>query len=118
MVKIRLKRIGMRQQPSYRIVAIESRRSRDGEYLESLGYYDPRRKLLTMKLERVEYWLAHGAQPTSTARSLIRRFRKEHPVTEEDVATAEEENSAATASLETATDASQERSAQVNETQL
>lgn len=83
MVKIRLKRIGMRKQPSYRIVAIDSQRSRDGKYLESLGHYNPRRRELTVDLERVEYWLSHGAQATSVTQRLIRRFKKEHTAAEE-----------------------------------
>jgi len=69
----------MRQQPSYRIVAIESRRSRGGAYLESLGFYDPRRKLLTLNLERADHWLSTGAQPTDVTRKLISRYRREHP---------------------------------------
>ncbi len=75
--------MGKRHRPTYRIVAIESSRSRDGKYLEALGHYDPVRKLLEMNLERVEHWLSKGAQPTDTARKLIRRYSKEQkPVPE------------------------------------
>lgn len=91
MVKIRLKKIGMRHQPSYRIVAIESQRSRDGVYLESLGHYDPRRKLLEMNVERVEYWLSRGAQPTDTTHRLIKRYAKQRPAVEEDTEPAQAE---------------------------
>ncbi len=83
MVKIRLKKIGMRHQPSFRLVATDSRRSRDGEYLELLGQYNPRSKLLKLDLERVNYWLSRGAQATDTARRLIKRYMKEHPVLED-----------------------------------
>ena len=76
MVKIRLKRIGMRHRPSYRVVAIEKSRSRDGRYLESLGHYDPRTKLLKLELERVKHWISRGAQPSDTVDKLIRRYEK------------------------------------------
>jgi small subunit ribosomal protein S16 len=76
LVKIRLKRIGMRHRPSYRVVAIEKSRSRDGRYLESLGHYDPRTKLLTLELERVRHWISRGAQPSDTVDKLIRRYEK------------------------------------------
>jgi small subunit ribosomal protein S16 len=77
LVKIRMKRMGMRHRPTYRIVVTDVRRSRDGEYLESLGHYDPRTKLLELDMERARHWLAHGAQPTETAGKLIRRFERE-----------------------------------------
>ncbi len=90
MVKIRLKKMGMRHQPSFRIVAIESRRPRDGEYLEALGHYNPRSKVLNVNLERVEYWLSKGAQPTDTARKLIRRYaREQQPAPEQPEAVTE-----------------------------
>lgn len=77
MVRIRLKKIGMRHRPSYRVVAIEKSRSRDGRYLESLGHYDPRTKLLKLDLERVKHWISKGAQPSNTVDKLIRRYEKE-----------------------------------------
>lgn len=63
----------MRHQPSYRIVAIDSRKSRDGEYLEALGNYNPRSKELHIAKDRVDYWLSKGAQPSDTAKRLIKR---------------------------------------------
>ncbi len=73
MVKIRLKRMGKRKQPYYRLVVIDSRRSRDGKYIESVGHYNPRDKKLIINKERVEYWLAKGAQPSNTAGRLWKR---------------------------------------------
>jgi len=79
LVKLRLRRVGKRNQLSYRIVAIEEHLARDGKYIELLGEYNPRRAKLDMNLERVEYWLSKGAQPTNTTRQLIKRYAKEHP---------------------------------------
>ncbi|HEX2862986.1 MAG TPA: 30S ribosomal protein S16 [Deinococcales bacterium] len=83
MVKIRLSRFGSVHQPHYRVVVVDSRRKRDGSYIESVGHYDPRKKtenFLTVDVERVRYWLAQGAQPTDTTRRLFRQagvYRKE-----------------------------------------
>ncbi|MEO0091123.1 MAG: 30S ribosomal protein S16 [candidate division WOR-3 bacterium] len=77
MVKIRLKRIGQRNRPFYRIVVADSRRSRDGKYIESVGYYNPKTKHLTLNKERVEYWLSKGAQATDTAKRLYTRYIKQ-----------------------------------------
>ncbi len=76
MVRIRLTRMGARNKPAYRVVAIDSRRARDSEYLEALGHYDPRRKILQLNIERVDYWLSKGAQPSNTVEKLISRYRK------------------------------------------
>lgn len=74
MVKIRLKRMGKRKQPYYRIVVTDSRRSRDGKYIESVGHYNPRNKNLIINKERVDYWLAKGAQTSNTADRLWKRY--------------------------------------------
>jgi len=73
MVKIRLFRTGAKNQPSFRIVAAESRTKRNGKILEILGFYDPKTKPATIKikLDRVEYWLSQGAQPTATVKKLL-----------------------------------------------
>jgi small subunit ribosomal protein S16 len=76
-VKIRLKRIGRRHIPLYRIVVIDSKRSRDGKYLEAVGYYNPKTKHLTLNKERVDYWLSKGAQATDTTKRLITRHTKQ-----------------------------------------
>jgi small subunit ribosomal protein S16 len=75
MVKLRLKRMGTIKKPFYRIVAVDSHKKRDGKYLESLGYYDPKTDPLTLKVdfEKSLKWLKVGAQPSDTVRSLFRR---------------------------------------------
>jgi len=75
MVKLRLKRMGKIDTPFYRIVVLDSRKKRDGAYLESLGYYDPKTDPLTLKVDtdRAIHWLENGAQPSDTVRSLLRK---------------------------------------------
>ncbi|MGH7475770.1 MAG: 30S ribosomal protein S16 [Longimicrobiales bacterium] len=77
-VRIRLRRVGRKKQPSYRVVIADRRAARDGAYLESIGFYNPRRQPAELKLdlERVEYWLERGAEPSTTVVSLIRKARK------------------------------------------
>ncbi len=74
-VRLRLARAGKKKQPFYRIVAIDSRRSRNGMCLERLGYYNPLVSPPQVEVdeERVNYWLDCGAQPSDTVRSLLRR---------------------------------------------
>jgi len=72
-VKIRLTRLGKKKQPTYRVVVMDSRKQRDGKYIEQLGIYDPRQEpsLITMDNERALYWLKTGAQPTERAQKLL-----------------------------------------------
>ena len=75
MVKIRLSRFGSTHNPHYRIVVTDSRRPRDGGYIENLGHYDPRKTTenhLKVDAERAAHWLAQGAQATPTARRLLK----------------------------------------------
>jgi len=67
--------MGAKKKPFYRIVVVEKRSKRDGSYVESLGHYDPCRNPADIKIdrERVDYWLARGAQPSETVRSLIKK---------------------------------------------
>ena len=76
MVRIRLKRMGRKRKPFYRVVAADSRSPRDGRHIEVLGYYNPMTEPLTieLKMDRVNYWLGVGAQPSDTAASLIKRY--------------------------------------------
>src|SRR5690625_6729545 len=70
MVKIRLMRIGAKKTPHYRVVVVDSRKKRSSNYIESLGYYDPRDTTdtpLKIDVERARHWLDNGAQPTDTA---------------------------------------------------
>jgi small subunit ribosomal protein S16 len=76
-VKIRLKRFGKRHRVFYRINAIDGRTPRDGRVVEELGWYDPIAKdpdkQLSVKRERVDYWLGKGAQPSETVAQLLKR---------------------------------------------
>jgi len=73
MVKLRLVRMGAKKQPSYRIVAADSRARRDGAFIEIIGFYNPRTNPVEVKVneERVLAWLNEGAQPTDTVRSIL-----------------------------------------------
>ena len=74
MVKIRLMRMGAKKSPHYRVVVVDSRKKRSSDYIESLGYYDPRDTMetpLKLDAERASYWLEQGAQPTETAVKLL-----------------------------------------------
>lgn len=73
MVKLRLTRMGAKKQPSYRIVAADSRAPRDGRFIEIVGFYNPRNNPAEIKIdeEKVMFWLNNGAQPTDTVRSLL-----------------------------------------------
>lgn len=73
MVKIRLTRLGNKKSPFYRVVVADSRKSRDGKYIEKLGTYNPlvETNQLSIDEERTKIWLANGAQPTETARTLL-----------------------------------------------
>ena len=77
-VRIRLKRIGAKNNPAYRIVVADSRSPRDGKFIEELGTYWPRKKSdkVNFDLERATYWLNQGAQPSETVASFIKRARK------------------------------------------
>ncbi len=83
MLKIRLRRMGLRNRPAYRVVVIDSRKARDGEYLESVGHYDPRTKLLDLKTERIGHWVSKGAQTSDTVGRLLSRYaRQQAPAAE------------------------------------
>ena len=73
MVKIRLKRVGKRKQPSYRVVVADSRSPRDGRIIEAIGHYHPRQEPSEIVIEndRAVYWLGKGAQPSQSVRKLL-----------------------------------------------
>src|SRR3989344_266581 len=71
MLKIRLQRTGKRGQAYFRVVAVEHTKKPKGEYLELLGNYNPHQKQLTVKRERVEYWMGKGAQISPTINNLM-----------------------------------------------
>jgi small subunit ribosomal protein S16 len=74
-VRIRLRRVGRKKQPHYRIVIAESTFPRDGRFIEIIGHYHPRQveNSLEVKTDRANYWLDSGALPSDTVRSLLRR---------------------------------------------
>lgn len=74
-VKIRLRRMGAKKNPFYRIVVADSRSPRDGRFIEEIGYYDPKRQPAAVEIaaERAKHWLDSGAQPSQTVRDLLRR---------------------------------------------
>jgi small subunit ribosomal protein S16 len=77
-VKIRMKRMGARNSPAFRIVVADARSPRDGRFIEEIGTYLPRQKSDNVKLnlERARYWLSVGAQPSDTVASFIRKAEK------------------------------------------
>ncbi len=76
MLAIRLMRMGAKKSPSYRVVVKEKLSKRDGAYIENVGFYDPTRDPADVRLnmERVNYWVGKGAQPTDTVRQLIKKY--------------------------------------------
>jgi len=76
MVVLRLKRMGRRNRPFFRLNAMDQRSPRDGRVIEQLGWYDPiapLEKQLVLNVERVDHWLSKGAQPSATVKSLLKR---------------------------------------------
>ena len=77
-VKIRLRRDGAKKRPFYHVVAADSRRARNGRFIEELGYYNPMmaadvEPTLVLKHDRIQYWLSVGAQPSETAAALLKK---------------------------------------------
>ena len=86
--RIRLRRVGRKKQPSYRIVVIDKQKARDGSFVELLGHYDPRTEPVTLKVdqEKARAWLDKGATPSDTVRSLLKKagvFEKPAAASEE-----------------------------------
>ncbi len=74
-VKIRLRRMGAKKAPFYRIVVADSRFPRDGRFIEEIGYYDPTKNpsVVEVDAEKAKKWISNGAQPTDTVRSLLKK---------------------------------------------
>ncbi len=74
-VKIRLRRMGAKKAPFYRIVVADGRYPRDGRFIEEIGYYDPTKEPSVVKVdaEKAKAWLSNGAQPTDTVRSILKK---------------------------------------------
>ncbi len=79
LLAIKLMRTGAKKRASYRVVVKEKQSKRDGAYLENVGTYDPTRNPaeVKLKMDRVQYWLSKGAQPTETVNQLIKRSQRE-----------------------------------------
>jgi len=77
-VSIRLRREGAKNRPYYKVVVADSRSPRDGKFIEIIGTYDPKISghNSSLKIERAEYWISKGAQPSDTVRSLIKKNKK------------------------------------------
>lgn len=75
MVKIRLKRMGMKKKPFYRVIVADERASRDGRFIDEIGYYNPVSEPVELKIdnEKAQEWIKKGAQPTDTVRSLLKK---------------------------------------------
>lgn len=73
-VKIRLRRMGAKKAPFYRIVVADSRYPRDGRFIEEVGFYDPTKEpsIIKVDAEKVEKWISSGAQPTDTVKALLK----------------------------------------------
>lgn len=74
-VKIRLRRMGAKKAPFYRIVVADSRYPRNGRFIEEVGYYDPTKNPSVVKIdaEKTKKWIANGAQPTDTVRNILKK---------------------------------------------
>lgn len=74
-VKIRLRRMGAKKAPFYRIVVADSRYPRDGRFIEEIGYYDPTKEpsVVSVDVEKAKKWIADGAQPTDTVKTILKK---------------------------------------------
>jgi small subunit ribosomal protein S16 len=81
MVTIRLTRVGSKKRPFFRVIVNEARTARDGSVIDTLGYYDPRKKpeVLSIDRERFAKWVGQGAQPSNTVRTLVARHKADVP---------------------------------------
>ena len=111
-VRLRLKRMGRKKRPFYRVVAADSRFPRDGRHLEVLGHYNPMPQphMVKLELDRIDYWISVGAKPSDTVAALIKQVRcevggdekaaaveSEAPAVESEAPAVESEDSAAEA---------------------
>jgi small subunit ribosomal protein S16 len=82
-VSIRLRREGAKNRPYYKIVVADSRSPRDGKFIEILGTYDPKKTghNSTVNIDRAQYWIDRGAQPSDTVRSLLKKNKKQAATT-------------------------------------
>ena len=71
-VKMRLRRMGAKKAPTYRVIVADSRSPRDGRFIEEIGHFDPRSNELKIDGEKAKKWIANGAQPTDTVRAILK----------------------------------------------
>lgn len=76
MLMIRLRRVGKKKQPDFRLVLTEKENKVKGKYIEELGFYNPARNVLNLKKDRVEHWVSKGAQMSETAKSLFKKTKE------------------------------------------
>ena len=72
-VKMRLRRMGAKKAPTYRVIVADSRSPRDGRFIEEIGYFNPRSDELKIDTEKAQTWIKNGAQPTDTVRGLLKK---------------------------------------------
>ena len=72
-VKMRLRRMGAKKAPTYRVIVADSRSPRDGRFIEEIGYFNPRSDELKIDAEKAKIWLKNGAQPTDTVKALLKK---------------------------------------------
>jgi small subunit ribosomal protein S16 len=106
-VSIRLRREGSKNRPYYRVVVADSRSPRDGKFIEIIGTYDPKQtgQNSSFSVERAEYWISKGAQPSDTVRSLIKKQKKTAaaaPASEAEQESSEPAEDSSSPSVETA----------------
>ena len=72
-VKMRLRRMGAKKAPTYRVIIADSRSPRDGRFIEEIGYFNPKSDELKIDAEKAKKWIANGAQPTETVKALLKK---------------------------------------------
>ena len=72
-VKMRLRRMGAKKAPTYRVIVADGRSPRDGRFIEELGYFDPRADIVKIDADKAKSWMGKGAQPTDTVKSLFKK---------------------------------------------
>ena len=77
MVKIKLRRMGKKKEPTFRVVVIDERKTPKSSYIESLGFYNPRSEppIIKVDMKRLEHWLSMGAQPTESVKNIIKKLK-------------------------------------------
>ena len=72
-VKMRLRRMGAKKAPTYRVIVADSRSPRDGRFIEEIGFYNPRNDEIQIDADKAKTWIANGAQPTDTVKALLKK---------------------------------------------